>query len=392
MKRGRMKSIVAITLLLALGTGCGAVRDSLEKQSFEGYGRRTGRGSESINGTQTLGKLFETAGHKVRSWRYLSPSLEEADVIVWAPDDTKLPSIETIDWLGDWLQYSDGEKTLIYIGRDWEAAPTYWSSTMAKAPANQKAEFNTRLAEANTSQNNRTSQVPSPAECDWFAIERGKAGVKKRVDVNGLTGPWAAGVDGSKTGIQHWSAMDPNYDTTTLLADSAGHPLASEFVFDASEVDWTNNDSRLILIENGSFLLNAAMVNHEHRKIAGHLVASINKNSTSSQPKRVVFLEGGASPPIRENDPDNRPPTGLKLFAVWPIGAVLAQVAVLGIVFALARWPIFGLPRRLEQPSLTDFGRHVQALARLLATTRDRAYAYAQLKTYFQFDDRDKPK
>src|SRR5690606_31970976 len=88
--------------------------------------------------------------------------------------------------------------------------------------------------------------------------------------------------------------------------------------------------------------------------------------------------------PIRDEDPTVQNPTGLALFRVWPIGAVLTQLAALGIVFALLKWPIFGIPKRLARASATDFNSHVAALGRLLAGGRNRAYAIGLLMLYRQ--------
>ena len=44
---------------------------------------------------------------------------------------------------------------------------------------------------------------------------------------------------------------------------------------------------RVILVANGSFLLNLPLVNHEHRKLAASLIAE------AGEPGEVVFLESG---------------------------------------------------------------------------------------------------
>ena len=37
--------------------------------------------------------MFEQAGHQAYSWHWLSPKLDDADVIVWAPDDYEPPNV-----------------------------------------------------------------------------------------------------------------------------------------------------------------------------------------------------------------------------------------------------------------------------------------------------------
>ena len=355
------------------------------------YGQQSGNGAKSVNGVSVLAEMFREAGHKVRSWRVLSPSLEEADVIVWFADDFSTPSVDAQYWLDDWMRYNSSAKTLIYVSRDYESGPLYWKQTKPLAPKAQQPEFAKRARESESTFRARRGgsattmgggivTTPTGVEAeDWFTLDR--RNTKKRVTQ--LRGPWAAGVDASKTTIEHRRYLTPDESADTLLSDGDGHPLVSEIIVSADEYAWHEEDSRLIVIENGSFLLNASLVNKEHRKLAGKLIDHVG------QPKLdVVFLESGASPPIQEKDPAIGPPTGFELFTIWPIGAVLAQIAALALVFAVARFPIFGVPRQAEKPALTDFGRHVAALGRLLAATRDRAYAKAQLDAYFNTDNK----
>jgi len=67
------------------------------------------------------------------------------------------------------------------------------------------------------------------------------------------------------------------------------------------------------------------------------------------------------------------------LFGAWPLNAILLQLAVLGIIFCFARWPIFGRPQQPVAESLSDFGKHVAAVGELLRRTKDRNYARARL-------------
>jgi hypothetical protein len=132
-------------------------------------------------------------------------------------------------------------------------------------------------------------------------------------------------------------------------------------------------------VTNGSFLLNLQLVNHEHRKLAAHLIRELPPAA------RVVFLESGpGGPPIRESEPVARTPNGLEIFAIWPIGAVLLHLGAVGILFCFARLPIFGVPRDPPPGSLSDFGKHVSAFGEMLHLTRDRGYAATKIEQYRQ--------
>ncbi len=81
---------------MAAGAGC---KRPLDTQ----YGRVSGWGGSSVNGTRVLADMFADRGHKVDTYEHLSPSLQRADVIVWFPDDFRVPSSEVRDWLDGWL-------------------------------------------------------------------------------------------------------------------------------------------------------------------------------------------------------------------------------------------------------------------------------------------------
>ena len=172
-------------------------------------------------------------------------------------------------------------------------------------------------------------------------------------------------------------------------------------------------ESQLLAVANGSFLLNAMLVNHEHRKLAGKLVDAVGRGG-----RDVVFLESGQiqidepigprpatnsspfsagpapnaveqrtgerEPPIRRADPAPATSNGLELLLVWPTNWVLLHFALIGILFCFWKLPIFGLPRPEERAGAADFGRHIDAVAALLERTADRRYALSRVKHYQQ--------
>ncbi len=365
-----------LLLLLITITGC-----EPKEEVFSDYGHRSGYTQTSLNGTRTLGQLFHRAGHSVRSWQYLSPSLDEADVLVWAPDDFEPPSLEVQNWLVRWLtdvRPAKQPRVLVYIGRDFDAAPDYWKRMQVQPPVGLKKEYARRLSEAQIkAARNRPGKLQK-TECEaWFDFD---PSATQSTTVQGLIGPWARGIDASKAEIVWQTRLTPDAESANLLlADENGLPLVSEITYETlGSLQDDADRGRVILVENGSFLLNSPLVNHEHRKLAGKLVAHVGPAS-----KRVVFLESGEGGlEIRGSDPSREPPTGLSLFRVWPIGAALTQLAALGIVFALMKWPLFGLPRPLPRRATTDFGSHIAALGRLLCDTKDRDHAIRLIHLY----------
>ena len=101
-----------------------------------------------------------------------------------------------------------------------------------------------------------------------------------------------------------------------------------------------------------------------------------------------MFLESrSGGPPTRDDDPAAAAPTGMEIFNIWPTNWILLHLAAVGVIFCFSRWPIFGRPKTCETAGGSDFGRHVDALAKLLKRTRDRAYAMERILNYRQKDN-----
>jgi hypothetical protein len=145
--------------------------------------------------------------------------------------------------------------------------------------------------------------------------------------------------------------------------------------------------SEILVVNNGSFFLNYPLVNHQHRVLAARLVARCG------DPAKVVFLETGRfGPSISNQEAESEYPTGLEMFNVWPISAILLHVMALGILLLACLYPIFGRARRLPPPATADFGKHIDALGELLQQTREIGYASGRLSHYHQYVKRDSGK
>jgi hypothetical protein len=109
--------------------------------------------------------------------------------------------------------------------------------------------------------------------------------------------------------------------------------------------------------------------------LAGRLISAVGPPR-----KKVVFLQSGPDgPKILDEEPEPPEFNSLDILGVWPLGGILLHLALLGVIFAFARWPIFGRPLEPPAPPTSDFGKHVTALGQLLARTRDREFALSKL-------------
>jgi hypothetical protein len=343
------------------------------------YGKR--RGTEnvrSVNGTAILAELFRQAGHRVSSFSRLSPKLEDADVLVWISDDFAPPTKEQREWLEDWLALGYG-RTIIFIGRDYDAAVAYWTKVAATAPADEKEEIQRQLARAKANYDSARAKMPTEAYAHWFTARR----EGKLRDIRTLEGPWAEGVDSSKVDISLAGRLQPPVQAD-LSQDDPPLPAKVEVLLQ-SEADvlafrvqdefWA--EGQVVVLANGAWVLNYPLINREHRKLAARLV-----NEIGEAPQKVVFIESGADgPKILDKEPkgDSSP---LAFLNVWPLNAIVLHLTILGIIVCLARWPQFGRPRDLPAEPAADFGKHVTALGELLARTGDRNYAEQRLSHY----------
>ena len=342
-----------LVVALALLTGCSS---ELESE----YGKRIGMAPTSVNGTGALADMFAAAGHRVDSRQLISPNLQTATTIVWFPDDFSAPKAEVVLWLDDWLR--EGGRTLVYVGRDFDAAPLYWQKMRTSYTGARRLEADAYRQEARSRHNLFRMQMKEKA-CDWFKIEtdRGKR------DVRTLSGPWSQRVDPSKVEIELHRRFEPSEYAEPLL-ESNGDAIVTREEYD--------DGGQLIVVTNGSFLLNMPLVNHEHRKLAGKLIDSVDEG-------RVVFLESETGgPKVVDNEPSPKVHTGLEILGIWPMSAILLHFAVLGVIFCFARWPIFGTPAEAETAPASDFGLHVEALGKLLEQSGERDYAQAKIKFY----------
>lgn len=377
-----------LALMIVGLSGCG---DSSSIQTT--YGQRRGEAGKSVNGTRVLSDMFETAGFRVYTWKYLSPRLGSYDTILWTPDDFALPSPETRDYFDKWLA-SATPKTLIYIGRDYDAAAAYWDDVWTSAPADQKLEIWRRRARATGQHATARLQMPHGADttCEWFKVLRDEPPHVARE----LSGPWADGIDPAQTDIRVQGRLQPpdeaelkkllnvqaeDYAEVTyfrtpsyevLLADG-DRPLVTR----VTKPGW--GDSQILVVTNGSFLLNMPLVNHEHRKLAGHLIEACSPG------KKAAFLETSVSDPEVSDKGAKAPPAD----AVRRRVVLVAHWFILGLIFCFAVFPIFGRPKPLANESQSEFSQHVDALGELLEETRDVAFAHKQLTHYMPASRRE---
>ena len=143
--------------------------------------------------------MFESRGWEASSWRRLSPNLKTADTIVWAPDSFSPPSDEQIDWIETWMSEDVG-RTLVFIGRDYDAAPAYWRQIKQSATPEDASWINEEAAQADYVAKSDRRAMNDPAECRWFSFAPRKK-FKTITSLDSDSG-WAQGIDTDKLSIE----------------------------------------------------------------------------------------------------------------------------------------------------------------------------------------------
>jgi hypothetical protein len=371
MRSPRLYLLLLATLLLA---GC----SNYEVLPVE-YGKRTGN---SVNGTAVFSSLCENAGFDTQTRRTLGPELQRtADVIVWFPDDFAAPSPKHQRWFDKWLQ-SGGGRTLVVVGRDFEAQESYWAEVNARGLSNNKTLAASYLKNATIEVNGEYNAQPFPHDGGWYD----KTSAAKQGKVTAFAGPWSRLFNPAAAQVETHSTLSETSTnpTTVMLSETAPNKSTPLVFVEQISANWnpqaTSSSSQRITVANGSFLLNYPLVNKEHRKLAVLMIQQIDSITPGGE---MVFIESGpGGPPIREHESLAKFSTGLEFFSMPPLGTFLTHLALLGILFCFVRWPIFGRPKEPPKQTGVDFGLHLGALASLLERTGDKNYARLRLEQY----------
>jgi hypothetical protein len=338
---GRSASAGAIVLGLVL-SGCAP---ELEVT----YGKNRGK---SLNGTSVFTRMLRERGCEVRTAIRLNNELKDwaVTIIRFAPYPGP-PSLLEARWYRDWLAIDD-HRRLVYVVRDFDAVSEYWQNVRDALAELSESD---RLSEAEEKRNAAANWVdklppkskPAADSREWFAID--SAWNPPRV-CGGLSGPWARGIEPASAGLTVHEPLNSAGGFTLLVGD--GKPLVMEKVI---------GRGRVLLIANGSFLLNEGVVNPARRSLAARTIEWAAQGG-----KQVAMVEGAF---VLERSAEPATIWGL-LWRVPSMMSVSLQAGLAALLAALARAPRLGRPRP-DPPSGADRpAEHALALGALLARAK----------------------
>ncbi len=360
---------IAVILLLTVA-GCGR-NDYLPTE----YGKVIGeQGGTSVNGTSILYGMFREKGFQTKRFRKISPRLKRFGTIIWFPDDYRCPSQEVVDELQAWLD--DGySRTLIYVGRDFDAQIGYFEQLLEVAGPAEREELNRSLAEAKLSQDSRIRSYVGNEEtqnCDWFQIKR----VPTR-EFKSVSGPLAADTDQESARLEFSTILESS-DDKVADRNLAISPLLSvgevDFVYSIAMRNEDSFRSQLIVVNNGSFLLNFGLVNRQNRVLAGALI-------DQCQSADVAFLESGPNG-VETSNQDAVNHNSWAWIAKPPLRYIVPHFLLWGVLFCFVFFPIFGRPRKLNSEDNVSFRNHISAMGKLLQKSKQPKQALAKVREY----------
>ena len=378
-----------LLMLMLCFAGCGK-----SERLDDAYGTRRGAGAKSVNGTSVLSDMFEDAGFRVSSWRRLSPKLNNEQVIAWVPNRFRTPYPDEVKYLTQWLT-EEPYRTLIYVGRDYDAAMDYWQRIEQQAPADEQIAIRRHVARLKSRHaSRRAAEFPSE-DCQWFRLQ---PAIPPKT-ISRITGPWSS--DLLDENVQVWSStqmelnanssanrraeIDGNVDfeKDDNLPRMSDNWEASQLLIGpqqelvAGRLRHIRLDSQLIVIPNGSWLLNLPLINHQHRRLAGRMI------DECGPPARVCFLESGQQT-LGISESDTSVPMILRVFTVFPFNIILLHLLAIGLLYCFSVLPIFGRPIPLPEADLSDFGQHVAAVGDMLERGQHKSFATEQIEHYHE--------
>ncbi|MEC7597110.1 MAG: DUF4350 domain-containing protein, partial [Planctomycetota bacterium] len=363
---------VLLALLLVLSVeGTGVMgQDRLPVR----YGQRGGQGRVSLNGTSAFARLLQEYDLDVQSASRLTPRIDRYDVLFWFPDSDREDYAEEQERLEAWLR-SGTDRRLIIVGRHYDATIDYLTQIGQSQDSEQGLDYRRRLAEAVSVSHLESLKQQETYFDGWVEWTPGS-----RRRSSQLGGPWA-------TGLENANLTTSRYPNIPSAEDQKSHPTRSYEVkleadgepFAVAIQDSLWNGGEVIVVSNGSFILNYGLTDERNRQVVANMLDDLDFEDYFWG---ALFLESDeAGLPVMQREESGQK-TMWDWMTEWPFSFFIPHFLVLGILIYFVFYPIFGRPKNLALPSSTDFGQHVEALGELMEKTRDRAYAIQHINHY----------
>ncbi|MEM6363974.1 MAG: hypothetical protein AAF745_06095 [Planctomycetota bacterium] len=358
------------------------------------YGRSSGiSGRQSINGFAAFRKSIEQASDRIetRDVTRLSRRARASDAIVWIPTYWPPPNVNDVTmWMNEWL--AEGNRTLVMINLDDGSEADYWQTATEEALPDQALEYRRRVARQINARLLADDQRTAVQVSDWFVASPLPIRTTTQTDdsvaftINDASNNKKANKSTTKdVRLQplREASIDSGMDTVKVT-------LVAKITKDA----W--DDSHVIAVSGGGLLTNFAMTKDSSRRMASQIANAMiagnrGGDAIDDQPKiKVGFLKTDENfVGISKAKPGAPVATGMEVLTTWPLSLVTIHALFLGLVMCLMLLPIFGRPRTVRYNRTTQFGNHLDAMAKLMLRNRssqsanDDPYVRERISRYF---------
>jgi uncharacterized protein DUF4350 len=332
--------------ILVFSVSLGALLPGCARGPETDYGVSRGK---SLNGTSAFASLLRHRGHEVRAAIRLTDELAgwAGGIVRFAPYPGPPEEAEAA-WYHRWLA-EDPDRWLIYVVRDFDTLAEYWKDVRDSLSEATEADRRTEAEEKRGDAANWVDRLPhKPKKTgnreDWFTVESAAGSPKVCAKLEGL---WAEGIDARAAALTLHEAIQS--DRRSILLSGDDKPL----VLDKSVI----GRGRILIVANGSFLLNEALVKAARRPLAERVAGW-----PESEMQHVAFVEGSSPTGAVEGNPSLWALLGRLPVLRW----VAIQMAVAGVLASLARAPRLGRPRPDPVSGADRPAAHAEALGALL--------------------------
>lgn len=320
---------------------------------------------DSVNGVSVFIDYLKSQGHRVGSARDFKPGMDySADVLVHFSDGN-LPYQDVLDWLEIWLEEPDVH--VVWVFRGYDAEIDYWNDALKlhgdDYTAKQQESIRQQLSDAQFRESFYANKVTRPHVEGWFDYKVTPAETKEVHTVE-VAEDWERYFDDlSGFRIRTRQKMEIPEDAEPMVWTEDGDVLVSRQAVGQGYF-WA--------VSNASFLVNYGLIPHQHRRLAAALTDSLGEE------RRIVFVR-------RAELGEDVPPQAATLWrflTISPINWIAGHLFVALLAYILYRFAIFGRPKEVRRRESYRFGKHVEALGKMLQSTGDVDFARSRLAAY----------
>jgi len=319
----------------------------------------------SLNGTSVFASMLRHRGHELRTAIRLTGELEgwAQGIVRFAPYPGP-PAHDEAEWYRAWLA-GDPDRWLIYVVRDFDSEAEYWKEVREGISETAEPDRRAEAEEKRMAAADWVSRLPPKAKTGadpraWFAVD---AALSPPRVCTTLSGFWVEKIDAAAAALTLHEPL--KRDRPGILLEGDG----KAFVLEKS----VSGEGRVLVIANGSFLLNEALVKAARRPLAERVL-----EWPGSAGERIALVEGWFVLAGQEGTPNlwdllKRLPA-LRWIAI--------QLGLAGLLAALARAPRLGRPRPDPVSGADRPAAHAEAIGALLARAGAAPEAHDLLDRY----------